>query len=166
MLLHKMCSSTGLPPHTFHFFVGKILGFLREVAAFCAWPWPAAISLTFPIKTVDVTLLLGCISCNCWCLVVSLGCPGERNAVKWDSPLRWERRVGKRTGRSLTRADKIAQQQQQIQKSWELGCSEPLFGGIKLTPLFLGGTKGDKALILPLELHSLCVVWIDSVTPL
>lgn len=151
MLFHKMCSSTGFPrPPTFHFFVDKILGFLREVAVFCAWPSPAATNFTSHVKTIDVTLLLGCISCNCWCLVVSLGCPERRNTVKWDSPLRWEWRLGKRTWLSLTQADKIVQNQQKIQQSWELGCSKPLFGGIQITLLFLGGTKGDEALILPL----------------
>lgn len=105
-----MCLGKGFPPHPFHFFVDKILGLLRKVATLCAWPSPAALNLSSHVKTLDVTLLFGCISCNCWCLVASLGCPEGRSAVKCDSPLWWEGRVGKRNGRSLTRADKIVQQ--------------------------------------------------------
>lgn len=112
-----MCSSKRFPP-PFHFFVDKILGFLREVATLCAWPSPAASHLSSHVKTLAIILLFGCISCNCWCLMASPGCLEGRSAMKWDSPLRWEWRAGKRNGRSLTTADKIAQQKAPFQKSW------------------------------------------------
>lgn len=93
------------------------------------------------------------------CLWFITGMPGgnecyEMGFIPW---CKWRR--GKSNERSLTRAGKIVQQNKpNIQKPWrEPGHSQPFFWRKKLPLLFIAGDGGDKALILPLELCSLCV---------